>query len=125
MNPPNTNQDGIKAFLQEVKDTVTATQAGYPTWVLVPRPKNNDCLAKLEYTFTDVKAQILDLAVKNYIRGPFPDQDERGEFWEFGKTIEGNEIYIKLKLANFGNLKKVRIVSFHVAELPIHYPFKD
>ncbi len=125
MKPLNTEKERIKCFLQEIKDTITAPHAGYQTWTLVPRTKNCECLAKLGYTLKDVRLRILELTVKNYVRGPFTDRNERGEFWEFGKTIDGYEIYIKLKLASFDKLKAVRIVSFHIAEAPIQYPVQD
>jgi hypothetical protein len=95
------------------------------TWTLVPRKKNNESLAQLGFTLTDVKDQILDLVVNNYIRGPFTDQNEKGDFWEFGKMINDLEIYIKLKQASFANIKVVRIVSFHISESPIKYPYKE
>jgi hypothetical protein len=47
-----------------------------------------------------------------------------GEIWEFGKRIGGNDVYIKLKIAQVGNDKIAKCISFHKAEFPLSYPLK-
>ena len=45
--------------------------------------------------------------------------------WIFGKSIENKPIYIKIKLASFGPLNIVRVISFHFAKDVLKYPFKE
>ena len=65
------------------------------------------------------------MSVEDYCEGPRWDRDQPGELWVFGKAIESNAVYIKLKLASFGSLRNVRVVSFHFAEHPLEHPFKE
>jgi hypothetical protein len=116
--------ESVKCFLREIKETITSTHTAYQTWTLVPRTKNTECLAKLGYTLLDVRDQILDLSIENYVRGPYTDNHDLGSFWEFGTIVNESEIYIKLKLATFNILRTVRIVSFHFAEKPMAYPLR-
>jgi len=39
--------------------------------------------------------------------------------------MESNVVYIKLKLASFGPLRIVRVISFHFAQRTLEYPFKE
>ena len=114
----------IGDFLQEVKQTVTRHGGKDQGWVLVKRKENMDCLAELELGFRDVRDIILDLLVTDYCDGPVPDRDMPGDLWVFGKVIAGKEVYIKLKLAAFGSLRLVRVVSFHIAGESLCYPYK-
>jgi hypothetical protein len=106
----------VRDFLQEVKQTVTKRGGKDQGWVLVKRKDNMDCLAELELDFRDVHDVILGLLVADYCEGPILDRDMPGELWVFGKVIAGKEVYIKLKLATFGGLRRVRVVSFHLAK---------
>jgi len=65
----------------------------------------------------------LRLTYEDYYRGPITDTGPKGgEYWEFGKTICDQEIFIKLK-----TVSKHRVAicfSFHIPERQIEYPFK-
>ena len=82
----------------------------------------------LKYTLTDNiknrKDEILSLSTTDYCSGPKPDKDMPGEIWEFGKRIGGKGVYIKLKIAQVGNNKIAKCISFHKAEFPLCYPLK-
>ena len=71
----------------------------------------------------EAKHHLLSLSHLNYVKGPEVDRD-RPEFniWEFGKTIEGRDVYIKLSddLGIYG----AKCISFHFADFPIRYPFR-
>jgi len=71
---------------------------------------------------TDVGNEILSLSVNDFCEGPLKDKSVPGNLWVFGKVIRGEEIYIKLKLSGGGQF--VTILSFHIAEAPLNYPFK-
>jgi len=89
-----------------------------------PRKESLDTIARLGITIPQAKEEILGLTYEDYYRGPIPDTDAKkgGEYWEFGKLICGQEIFIKLKtVTEYG----VAICfSFHIPERQIKYPFK-
>ena len=113
----------VGSFLQLVKETISnpVTEQG---WVLVPRPENKECILQLGFKIPDIKETVLGLSVEDYCEGPCRDRDQPGELWIFGKVIENQTVYIKLKLASFGPVRIVRIISFHFAEYPLNYPLK-
>lgn len=43
--------------------------------------------------------------------------------WVFGKDIDGKEIYVKVAMGR-PNTSTI-CISFHLAEHPLRYPFKD
>jgi len=116
-------REPVRDFLEEVKETITNPATRYDGWLLVRRPESAECIAELGYTFADVREAILGLSVADYCSGPLRDRDMPGNLWVFGKVIQGKEVYIKLKLAKVGPMKRVRIVSFHFAEEPLSYPY--
>ena len=86
---------------------------------IVHRRKNLESLADLGLTKRNCIDEILDLSVTDYCKGPEPDIGRRGEVWEFGKYILGKQVYVKLKIAEVGNEKLAKSISFHVAEFPL------
>jgi hypothetical protein len=118
-------KQAIRDFLEEVKQTMTGAGIACQGWILVKRKENVDCLTELGFTYSNVRDAILGLSVVDYCEGPLQDRDMPGDLWIFGKVIEDREVYIKLKLARFGPLKIVRIVSFHRARESLCYPYKS
>ena len=114
----------VRDFLQLVKETI-ANPIADQGWVLVPRKENKECLLQLGFKYPDIKETLLGLSVEDYCEGPCDDRDQPGELWVFGKTIENKAVYIKLKLASFGPLRIVRVVSFHFAEHTLEHPFEE
>lgn len=98
--------------------------------IIIPREKNRDVLIELGLTLTDQWEILKNLRVEDYVSGPDPDHQRRGDFWVFGVFIGEVEIYIKIKLAEWipvGSDETVRqaiCVSFHIAERPLTYPLK-
>jgi hypothetical protein len=117
-------RENVRDFLQSVKETI-ANPIADQGWVLVPRPENKECILQLGFKYQDIKETLLDLSVEDYCEGPSRDRDQPGELWIFGKVIENKTVYIKIKLASFGLLKIVRILSFHFAEHTLEYPLKE
>ncbi len=88
------------------------------------RKESLDTIARLGITIPQATQEILGLTYEDYYRGPIPDTDSRkgGEYWEFGKLISGQEIFIKLKtVSEYG---AAICFSFHIPERQIEYPFK-
>lgn len=86
------------------------------------RKKNMDTLARLGLTLAGCISYINELTYRNYLSGPSDDRDTLEEkcIWEFGTTIQGHDIYIKIK-----HLKEddVLVLSFHEAEKPFVFRF--
>lgn len=92
---------------------------------IVNRLEKQNSLADLGLTKEDREDEILGLSVTDYCRGPEPDKDMPGEIWVFGREIAGREVYIKLKIAKIGSDKIAKCISFHTAERPLYYPYKE
>jgi hypothetical protein len=88
------------------------------------RQKNVQTMADLEIRHVDLIAELADLSVINFSEGPLTDVVNGGpEMWVFGKQIKGHEIYIKLTSGQPG--KSPVCISFHFAEHPLLYPFRQ
>ena len=110
----------VTIFLKEFKKVATEGGGLY----IVNRDKNRDALISLGLTNNNRKEEILSLSTLDYCAGPKKDKDRDGFVWEFGKIINGNEIYIKLKVAEVGNDKIAKCISFHKAEFNLCYPLR-
>ena len=110
----------VRSFLLSVK---FAIQRGNWTFSTV-RKKNMDTLTTLGMGFHDVKNEILALSVVNYCSGPMKDPEMGGDVWVFGRKIEEEEIYIKLKLIGDYRDQRVAVLSFHPPKRPLAYYFK-
>jgi len=64
----------------------------------------------------------LRLNYKNYCVGPQLDRDVPGKVWIFGKIIDSEEYYIKLKISS--DKTSAVCLSFHTAKHPLDYPLK-
>ncbi len=84
-----------------------------------------EALAKLGITKKNLREEIMILSVENYCEGPEPDRDRPGDIWVFGKQVGTEEIYIKLKIAQVGQEKIAKCLSFHAANFPLCYPFRS
>ena len=88
------------------------------------RGKNQKALEILEIVPSYRKVIIENLKVENYVQGPVIDElNKLGEMWVFGKDVKGQEVYIKIMLGGEGC--QTICISFHIAEHPLVYPFKD
>lgn len=87
------------------------------------REESLDTIAHLGITIPQAKKEILGLTYEDYYRGPIPDTGSKGgEYWDFGKTICGQEIFIKLKTVSKHGVAVC--FSFHIPDKQIEYPFK-
>lgn len=110
----------VRDFLFEFKQVAT----GGSGIDIVPRAGTRSTLAQLGLTLANAEEILLGLSVADYCQGPKPDRDKPGNVWFFGREIDGHEIYIKLKVAQVGNERVSKCISFHIAERPLRYPFR-
>ena len=88
------------------------------------REKNRNTLQELEIVPSYRKVVVENLRVEDYVQGPVVDELNRlGEMWVFGKDVKGREIYIKVMIS--GTTCQTICISFHFAEHPLVYPFKE
>lgn len=88
------------------------------------RAKNQNGLLELGITPMERKNVIMDLNCYDYSEGPIVDAlNNQGEMWVFGKDVRGNEVYIKIAMGR-PNAHTI-CISFHKAEHPMSYPFKE
>lgn len=115
-----TTRHDVERFLNDYKVKLETHDLEFR----IHRRENRKTLLELEFRIPDVKKTIKELKVEDYYRGPREDTLNRiNSLWEFGKTIKGREVYIKLNFGEFN--KSVICVSFHFSERPISYPFKN
>lgn len=105
----------VNNFLREFKGI--ASKRGVK---LVKRNKNE--LAKQGLTMLDFQNEIMRLNYKNYCVGPQLDKDVPGKVWIFGKIINSEEYYIKLRISS--DKTSAVCLSFHTAKYPLDYPLK-
>ena len=88
------------------------------------RPKNREALLQLEITPLQREMIVKNLKEQDYVEGPVVDVlNKEGEMWVFGKDVKEREVYIKITLG-YENGQTI-CISFHLAEHPLEYPFKQ
>ena len=88
------------------------------------RRKNQQALHDLEITPAYRKEIISSLKAEDYSQGPLEEQMHGIlPMWVFGKKIKQKEVYIKISMGTENN--GVICISFHIAEHPMSYPFKN
>lgn len=108
----------VKMFLDRFKNKAQEHEV-----VFVNREKNRAALLELDILPADRKHYLTILGVNDYSQGPLDDQHEGSDVWFFGKTIKGQEVYVKITLKGID--QSCVCISFHLAERPIDYPFKN
>jgi hypothetical protein len=111
-------KEEVTKFLEAFKGCVA--KDGY---YVVKTSKNQAGLVALGITKRHRREVILSLTWENYSDGPSPDVAYAGEpLWIFGATVDGVEVYIKLKFSLDGIST---CISFHPAERPMSYPLRE
>ena len=108
----------VIVFFKEFKSIVTNEGRLY----VINREKNTKALINLRLTRKIRERIILNISKENYCSGPKPDKNQPGVIWEFGRVVNGKDIYIKLKIAAVVNEKIAKCISFHEAEFPLDFP---
>lgn len=109
MSNPSSIPD-ISLFLESVKRLISAGKYDF-----VPRRKNMQALAQHGLTIADAKAEIFELVVSDYYKGPKLDLDPNkpGNIWEFKKQIDGKQFYVKLKITQENGEDILKCLGFH------------
>jgi hypothetical protein len=107
----------VKLFLFQFKEFAQKN------FSFAERDKGLDTIARLGITIQQAKEEILGLTYEDYYRGPIPDKGPKGgEYWEFGKTICEQEVFIKLKTVSKHGV--AICFSFHIPDKTIEFPYK-
>jgi len=116
-NNLNTKKEDVAQFLDDFKQKMEVFDV-----VFLNREKNLQALLDLEIVKANRKERLYQLKVNDYFKGPTKDQFGGEDLWEFGMSIKGKVVYIKISMGNFN--RPVICISFHLAEFKIKYPFK-
>jgi hypothetical protein len=108
----------VEAFLGQFRSKLEVFDV-----IFLNRDKNLQALIDLEITRLSRKETLRELKVSDYYRGPTRDTDGGADIWEFGTSVKQKEVYIKITIGIKN--KPVICISFHLAERPIQYPFKE
>lgn len=113
-------QNEIQLFLNDFKTKMEFMDIVF----LDKRAKNAQALALLEIAPIKRIQIIRELTVEDYSEGPIEEIVFMGSpLWVFGKHIKSQEIYIKISMGMPN--RQTLCVSFHIAEFPMNYPFKN
>lgn len=113
------SESEIESFLKQLKEKILVFDLAFRS-----REKNLQALADLDITPNERKEHILALNCQDYYSGPNKDTETPGapNYYIFGKSINGTEVYIKLSIGRPG--KMVDCISFHPTDFPLQYPFR-
>lgn len=113
------NEGEVTSFL----DTFKVKLRVWGVLFIDNRNKNLQALLDLEITSLERREIIESLVVSDYCEGPIDDEKyEERKLWIFGKSVKGQDIYIKITLGIKNS--NVICISFHVAEHPLNFPYK-
>lgn len=88
------------------------------------RGKSIQTLLDLNITELERLQVVKTIEIEDYSEGPIADTLNNGmDMWVFGKDVHDKEVYIKITMGLNG-LHTI-CISFHVAEYPMNYPFKN
>jgi hypothetical protein len=115
------------ATLNEIQAFLSDFHTKLEIWGIVTRDdrgKNRQTLLDLELT-KDTRNKVLrSLATQDYSAGPLLEKMNAGaDMWVFGKMVKGKEVYIKITMGLRG--VQVICISFHIAEHPMKYPYRQ
>lgn len=119
--------EDVRVFLQQLHAKLGLYPLAYRKAQGEERSRVRQDLAALGIRADERAACILRLTPFDYYRGPkedtfnYPPPGE-GPLWEFGTHLNGHEVYIKLQLGASG--APPVCISFHIADRPMHYPFR-
>ena len=115
-----TTEEDVRIFLKDFKEKMKIWDVLFRD----DRGKNTQTLADLELRPIDRNKVLEKLAVKDYSQGPMEEKMYGGaDMWTFGRPIKKQEVYIKITMGRPGSA--VICISFHLAERPMRYPFKE
>lgn len=90
--------------------------------IYINREKNEEALAALGITRSMRDDVVRSINTTDYVE-TIIDELSFGDMWVFGKDYSGEELYIKISLGKPNH--STICISFHKAEHPINYAFKN
>ncbi|SDL14372.1 type II toxin-antitoxin system MqsR family toxin [Lacicoccus qingdaonensis] len=115
MRVSRASKEEINEFLKEFRKIMI--QPG--KFIFIKRKYD---FTSLGLTLEQAKYEILTLKYIHYDRGPSSDHRGDGtEVWEFGKPIDGDTAYIKLKIED----DICKCISFKSSSGPFTLPYKN
>lgn len=107
----------VEAFIRQFKPKLQI-------WgiLFLNREKNTNALKSLGITPNIREQLIREIEATDYIE-TIHDALSFGDLWVFGKDFDNVELYIKISIGNPNN--KTICISFHEAEFPLRYAFKQ
>jgi len=115
-----TTKHEVESFLSDFKTKLRFFQIIF----LDDRGKNAQAKLDLEISTVKRREIIEKLAAEDYSEGPL-EEKMRGilPMWVFGKQVKGTEVYIKISMGVVNS--NTICISFHPAEHPMEYPYKQ
>jgi hypothetical protein len=117
-----THEDALRQFvhhfLNEFKSLIFENGL-----IVKDRQVNRQHLLELGLSAKQREEIVMSLSVLDYSSGPIKDDYKPGDYWVFGKQLDGVEVYIKLKIAGSPGREYALCLSFHKSEHPLDYPF--
>lgn len=83
----------VERFLKEFKNCLDESNQ-----FLKSRNVNDQTILKLGFTFYQFKEVFYSLTPEDYYQGPEQDEYHGGNYWVFGKLVQGCMLYIKIKI---------------------------
>lgn len=110
----------VEKFLKELKVKMQV----FGILFLDDRGKNQQTLHDLEISPDKRKEVIANLRPEDYSEGPL-EEKMRGilPMWVFGKEVKQKEVYIKISMGSENS--QTICISFHLAEHPMNYPYRN
>jgi hypothetical protein len=110
----------VAKFIKELKVKMEV----FGILFLDDRGKNQQTMHDLEISPAKRKEIIANLKVEDYCEGPLEEKMRSIlPMWVFGKEVKRKEVYIKISLGKENN--SAICISFHIAEHPMNYPYKN
>ena len=107
----------VTLFLRLFKDTAAVH------FVFANRGNTLSTVAHLGITLAQARECVLGVTEKDYYRGPIADKSPHGgEYWEFGVSVQGREVFIKLKVDTTNQVAVC--FAFHFPDSPMVYPHR-
>lgn len=108
----------VEKFLKELKVKTDV----FGILFLDDRGKNQQTLHDLEISPSKRKDIIANFKPEDYCEGPLEEKmRDILPMWVFGKEVK--EVYIKISMGVENN--RAVCISFHIAEHPMNYPYKN
>ena len=117
-------RDEVADFLRRFKRAANDPLKKLVIW---RRLKNADGPIQLGINGRQRNEILLGLTPANYCDGPKEDDnpEREGLVWFFGTEVNGQEVYIKLKIIEDDPFDQAECLSFHPAEHSLEFPFSE